>query len=236
MLLTPETSQIYYRAVLVVVASLTAISSFITAREFDRTDHLHLSWLLLGAGYTIAAIRYLLRIYTLVFGGGVTNPLVLNALLILQNVLVPVSLFLFVRAWRSTGLAAPGSPSAQRLSIAAGVLVAIVVGGFPLMRGIASANADLVLLVSTLGDMISLALIVPLMLPALAMRGGLLMNTWAYLTAGIVAWLVYDIWYALRDAMPFAQTTARGIEEAIRVVAIMFACVASIAQRRAVRQ
>jgi hypothetical protein len=119
--------------------------------------------------------------------------------------------------------------------MAAGVGVAVLVGGFPLLRGIANANADLVLLVSTAGDMIALALIVPLMLPALALRGGLLMHTWAYLTAGIVAWLAYDIWYALRESMPFAQTTARGIEEGIRVVAIMFACVASVAQRRAVR-
>jgi hypothetical protein len=235
MFLPPDASAMYYRIVLVIVALLTAFSSFITAREFDRTDRLYLSWLLLGAGYTVAAIRYLLRIYTLLTGGGITNPIVINGLLILQNLLVPVSLFLFVRAWRATGLAAPVSAAAQRLSMAAGVGVAVLVGGFPLLRGIANANADLVLLVSTAGDMIALALIVPLMLPALALRGGLLMHTWAYLTAGIVAWLAYDIWYALRESMPFAQTTARGIEEGIRVVAIMFACVASVAQRRAVR-
>jgi hypothetical protein len=83
--------------------------------------------------------------------------------------------------------------------------------------------------------MVSIALIVPLLMPALALRGGSLMHTWAYLTAGIATWLVYDIWYALRTTVPLHTSTQRGIEEGIRVVAIMFACVASIAQRRAVR-
>lgn len=235
MFMTDAQSQIYYRAVLVVVASLTAISSFFTSRQFDRNDKLYLSWFLLGVGYAIAAIRYLIRIHTLVTGEGITNPIFLNALLILQNLLVPVALYLFVRAWHATGLAEPGSPGARYASIIAGIAVAVVVGGFPLLRGLATANADLVGLVSTLGDMVSIALIVPLMMPALALRGGLLMHTWSYLTAGIVAWLVYDIWYALRTTVPIPTSTQRGIEEGIRVVAIMFACIASIAQRRAIK-
>lgn len=234
-LLPDQQAQIYYRGVLVVVALLTAINSFITARKFDSSDRLYLSWFLLGAGYTVASVRYLLRIYLLLTGSGVTNPYVLNGLLILQNVLVPISLFLFVRAWQATGLAAPGSAGAHHISILLGVIVAVIVGGFPLIRGFATVQADLVGLVSTLGDMVSIALIVPLMMPALALRGGSLMHTWAYLTAGIITWLVYDIWYALRATMPLQPNVARGIEEAIRVVAIMFACIASIAQRRAIR-
>ena len=235
MVLPDARAQIYHRVVLLIVAVLTAISAFITAREFDRSDRLFLSWTLLGAGYVIAAIRYSLRIYTLLAGGGITNPQFLSALLILQNVLVPLSLLLFVRAWRETGLAVPGSAATHTASIVAGIVIAIVVGGFPLFRGLMVAKADLVLLVSTLGDMISLALIVPLMMPALALRGGSLTYTWAYLTIGIVMWLAYDIWFALRDTMSFQVNVERGIEEAIRVTAIMFACIASIAQRRAVR-
>jgi hypothetical protein len=61
------------------------------------------------------------------------------------------------------------------------------------------------------------------------------MNTWAYLTTGIAIWLVYDIWFALRDPITLPVNVERGIEEAIRVTAIMFACIASIAQRRAAR-
>jgi hypothetical protein len=235
MFLPDARAQMYHRVVLLIVAGVTAINAFVTAREFDRSDKLYLSWMFLGAGYVIAATRYGIRIHTLLTGDGITNPLFLTSLLILQNVLVPLSLFLFVRAWRATGLAAPGSAAAHRASIAAGIAGAVVVGGFPLIRGLMVAKADLVLLVSTLGDMISLALIVPLMMPALALRGGSLMNTWAYLTTGIAIWLVYDIWFALRDPITLPVNVERGIEEAIRVTAIMFACIASIAQRRAAR-
>jgi hypothetical protein len=52
-----------FRAVLIVMALATAVSAFITARQFDRADKLFLTWLLLGSGYVVAAIRSLFRIY-----------------------------------------------------------------------------------------------------------------------------------------------------------------------------
>jgi hypothetical protein len=235
MFLPDAQAQIYYRAVLIVVALATAVSAFITARQFDRTDKLFLSWVLLGSGYVVAAIRYLFRIYALLSGHEILGRPMQNGLLILQNVAVPLALFLFLRAWQTTGLTGPGSGGARRASIFLGIVVAVIVGGFPLFRGLAVAKADLVLLVSTLGDMVSLALIVPLLMPALALRGGSLMHTWAYLTVGIVWWLAYDIMFALRETMVLRPNVERGIEEAFRVIAIMFACIASIAQRRAAR-
>ena len=48
------------------------------------------------------------------------------------------------------------------------------------------------------GDMIGIALIVPLAMPALAMRGGLLMHTWLALAASEVFWLLYDVWVGTR--------------------------------------
>jgi len=233
MLLETDRGAMYHRVVLILVALTTALSAFLTARYFAREDRLFACFFLIGAGYSLAAIRYMLRVITLL-NGMTFNSTMLSAMLILQNAAIAIALFLFVRAWRATGLAAPGSRATQTLMIVAGVLVAIVVGGYPLARGIANANADLVLLVSTVGDMVGIALIVPLALSALAMRGGLLMHTWIYLAASEAVWLVYDIWYSLRPAV-FAPNTVRGIEEGIRVVAILFALAATVAQRRAIR-
>lgn len=234
MLLETSTGATYHRVVLILVALATALSAFLTARYFAREDRLFACWFLIGAGYSLAAIRYVLRVITLL-SGMTFNQHMLNTMLILQNAAIAIALFLFVRAWQATGLAAPGSRLTRTLSILAGILVAIVVGGYPLARGLASAtSADLVLFVSTLGDMVGIALIVPLALSALAMRGGLLMHTWIYLAASEAVWLVYDIWYALRPAV-LAPNTVRGIEEGIRVVAIMFAFAATVAQRRAIR-
>ena len=234
MFLDADRGAMYHRVVLIAVAGATAASAFLTMSRFAREDRLHACWMLVGAGYGLAATRYILRVISLLTGA-VFNQTMLNAMLILQNVAIAVALFLFVRAWRATGLAAPGSRMTQILWTAIGIIIAVVVGGYPLLRGIANANADLVLMVSTLGDMVGLALIVPLTMSALAMRGGLLMHTWIYLAASEVAWLCYDLWYAFRPGMALSLEVGRGVEEAIRVVAILFAFAATVAQRRAMR-
>lgn len=234
MFLEPDSGAMYHRVVLIGAAFATAVSAFLTMVKFAREDRLYACWLLIGAGYSLAGLRYILRVVTLLTGTTFPQPM-LDVMLILQNVAIAGALWLFVRAWRATGLAAPGSRSAQVVSTIAGIAIAIVVGGFPLLRGIANANADLVLLVSTLGDMVGLALIVPLMMSALAMRGGLLMYTWVFLAASEVAWLCYDIWYSIRPELTLPLPTGRGIEEAIRIVAVLFAFAATVAQRRAIR-
>jgi len=234
MFLDPDSGAMYHRVVLIAAALVTAGSAFLTMARFTREDRLYACWLLIGAGYSLAGIRYVLRVVTLA-SGATFNQSMLNAMLILQNLAIAIALWLFVRAWRTTGLAAPGSRAAQILSIAGGVAVALAVGGFPLARGIATANADLVLLVSTLGDMVGIALIVPLTMSALALRGGLLMHTWVYLAASEAAWLTYDIWYSVRASLSLPLTVGRGIEEGIRIVAVLFAFAATVAQRRAIR-
>lgn len=234
MFLDADSGATYHRVVLIGAALATAVSAFVTTKHFAREDRLFACWSIIGAGYSLAAIRYMLRVITLVTGA-TFNATMLNAMLILQNVAIAVALFLFVRAWHATGLAAPGSRGAQFLSILGGVAVAVLVGGYPLLRGIATANLDLVLLVSTLGDMVGIALIVPLAMSALAMRGGLLMHTWIYLAASEAAWLTYDIWYSVRPSLALTLPVGRGIEEAIRIVAVLFAFAATVAQRRTIR-
>ena len=65
-------------------------------------------------------------------------------------------------------------------------------------------------------DIVGLSLIVPLALSAFAMRGGLLMHTWIYLAASEVAWLLYDVWWALQP--PVATNVGTSIMEAVDVV------------------
>jgi hypothetical protein len=234
MLFVADTGATYHRAVLIAIALVTAVSAFVTAARFSRGDRLLLCWLLVGCGYGLAAARYVMRLVTILWPAVVFNQTMLDAMLVIQNVLIAVSLLLFVRVWRATGLAVPGSSGARAVSILVGIAVAIVVGGYPLMKGIHGASTDLVLLVSTLGDMVGIALIVPLAMPALALRGGVLMHTWVFLAASEASWLLYDVWYALRVTYGFGLRSGRGVEEGIRALAILFALVASMAQRRAI--
>ena len=219
----------FYRALLIFVALVTAVGAFLTTARFAPGDTLFASWLFVGIGYSLSALRYSLRLIVVIRGGGDLLPRsALDALLIAQNVSIAVALLLFVRAWRATGLA-----HASMGWIIAGIAIAVLVGGYPLLQGFQTREADTVLLISTLGDVVGIALIVPLAFSALALRGGLLMHTWLYLALCELFWLLYDVWLAVRERIVDPRA-GMSIEQMIRVTAIMFAFIATVAQRRAV--
>lgn len=233
LLLGPQLASHYQRSLLVAVSLVTGVSALVTAFRFSSGDRLLTSWMLLGGAYLISGFRHGARLLSSTVSPSLALPeLAGNVLVIAQNLLIALSLLLFVLAWHATGLAMPGSRIAQIGSIVAGIAIAIVVGGYPLAQGLANAGTSSVMVISTFGDMIGIALIVPLALPALAMRGGLLMHTWVYLAASEVAWLLYDIWWALQPKLALGRTGSTTLE-AIRIVAIAFAFAASVAQRRA---
>lgn len=231
--LDAETAPRFYRLLLVIALIATAISGFMTAAKFSSGDRLLKSWLFLGLGYGFSAVRHATRLAGY-FDPSIVLPNTLsNALVIAQNVAIALALLLFVQAWRATGLTAPISRRAQLTSTILGIAVAVIVGGFPLVKALTSAEPNPVLLISTAGDIVGLSLIVPLALSALAMRGGLLMHTWIYLAASEVAWLLYDVWWALQP--PAAPNVSTAILEAMRLLAVLFAFIATVAQRRAMR-
>ncbi|HYH06167.1 MAG TPA: hypothetical protein VEK11_03810 [Thermoanaerobaculia bacterium] len=225
----------FLRALLVASLLLMAGSGFLTAARFSAGDRLLLSWLLLGAGYLFSAVRHGTRLIAY-FEPSIALPPAVNTILVIaQNVAIALALLLFVLAWRATGLTAPVSRQAQLLSIAAGITLAVLAGGYPLLQGLGTTDTNPILLVSTAGDIVGLALIVPLALSAFAMRGGLLMHTWVYLAASEVAWLLYDVWWAFEPRIQLAENVNTAIFEALRIVAILCAFTASAAQRRAMR-
>lgn len=223
----------YLRLILVLSLIITGISGFVTASKFSAGDRLLSCWLLIGGGYAISAIRHGSRLLAYFFPEALLPVTVSNVLVTAQNIVIALALLLFVLAWRATGLTAPVSKAAQWTSIAIGIIVAVIVGGYPLFKALTAAEPNFSMLVSTAGDIIGLSVIVPLALSALAMRGGLLMHTWIYLAASEVAWLVYDLWWALQPQVPSSVGTA--ILEAFRVSAVLFSFIASVAQRRAMR-
>jgi hypothetical protein len=228
LVLDPETAARFHRFLLVLAVLATSFSAFVTSAKFSAGDRLLVCWLLVGAGYFLAAVRHGVRLYSYLDPSVGLPSAVNNTLAIAQNVFIAIALLLFVLAWRTTGLTAPLSTPAQTLSIFAGIAVAVLVGGYPLVKALTTSNADPIQLVSTLGDIVGLSLIVPLALPALAMRGGLLMHTWIYLAASEVAWLLYDLWWAV-------QPKSTPVLEAFRLAAVLFALIATKAQRRAMR-
>ena len=223
----------FHRAILVVSVVATGVSGMITASRFSRGDRLLTSWALVGAGYLLAAVRHGVRLVSF-FEPSVVLPTWMNNIFaIAQNLAIAAALLLFVLAWHATGLTAPLSRQAQVLSVMIGFAIAVLAGGYPLLKALETTQTNPILLVSTAGDIVGLALIVPLALSALAMRGGLLMHTWIYLAASELAWLLYDVWWAMQPSMAIATNWSNAIVEAMRIVAVLCAFVATVAQRRA---
>lgn len=231
--LDAESAPRFYRLLLVIALIATGFSGFLTASRFSAGDRLLKSWLFIGLGYGLSAVRHGTRLIGYYEPSVILPTTLSNVLVIAQNIAIALALLLFVLAWRATGLTAPVSRRAQITSTILGIAVAVIVGGFPLMKALTSAEPNIVLLVSTAGDIVGLSLIVPLALSALAMRGGLLMHTWIYLAASEVAWLLYDVWWALQP--PVASNVSSAILEAMRLLAVLFAFIATVAQRRAMR-
>lgn len=223
----------FHRVILVSSLVITGISGFLTAAKFDAGDRLLKSWMLIGIGYAIAAVRHGSRLLAYVVPEATLPQTVSTVFIVAQNIAIAAALVLFVLAWRATGLTAPVSRGAQTASIVFGIAIAIVVGGYPLFNALNAATPNVSLFVSTAGDIIGFCVIVPLALSALAMRGGLLMHTWIYLAASEVAWLFYDLWWATSPKL--APNVAGSILEALRVMAVLFAFAATVAQRRAMR-
>jgi len=222
----------FYQVLLIVAALATAIGGYATTTRFAPGDNLFVSWLFVGIGYSLSTIRYSIRLIALLTGTTLLPRGVLDTMLILQNVAIAVALLMFVRAWRATGLTANETHGKHAMYVLLGIIVALVVGGYPLVQGFQTRGASTVLLISTLGDVVGIALIVPLTLSALALRGGLLMQVWLALALTELFWMFYDVWLAVREHLAGARV-GTGIEQMIRVTAIVFAFVATVAQRRA---
>jgi hypothetical protein len=232
----PEaTANVFYRAVLVVAATLAGGSALLTTRRFVAGDKLFLGWAAFGVGYLLSSIRHGIRLWSVTTGAAMPPQTLLDGMMIVQNILVALALLWFVLAWRSTGLASPVERSTEVRWILIGAAVALAVGGYPLIRGFGNVATNPAMLVSTVGDIVGLALIVPLMLPALAMRGGALMHTWLLLALSEMAWLGYDIWTAGAPGIQISVHGGRGVTEIFRLLAVSLALSATIAQRRAIR-
>jgi hypothetical protein len=89
---------------------------------------------------------------------------------------------------------------------------------------------------SALGDMVSLWLIAPLLLTALALRGGLFGWPFALLTASYVAWLGYDALGVVGAELGLGPAGARTASELFRALGCLYGLSAGLAQRAVVRE
>lgn len=221
------------------VKLLAIIGSLAAATAFERGDYLRRAWLLSAWCYILLFSRdMLLGAWTPWAPGprlfGLPTELFESALVFTGNFVGVWSVLLLARAWTVAGLGDADSVARRRVLFFSALAVAVVVVGTNVhmdLKALMGGNLNaLVSLASDIGDVVSLALIAPVLLTALAMRGGLLLWPWAFLTASMVGWLFYDA-SATFGHMVRGGASLKLTGEIFRSFACSFSFVAGIAQR-----
>jgi hypothetical protein len=214
----------------VAAKALACAGCLVAARAFERGSRLWTAWSLYAGGYALIAVK---SVPALAAGAPLLAPLATAVAYVLN----PAATFLLVRAWDGSGLAPAIGAWRQRILLALAFAVAVAIAGpgiALLSRGLAGHPQRLLLALSGLGDVAQFTLLAPLLLIALALRGGVLAWPWGLLAASVTTWLAYDLLTAVAPSL-WAPAVARAIPEALRIVASLLIGAAGVAQWLATR-
>jgi hypothetical protein len=219
--------------------ALTLIGSWAAALAFEKGAYQRRAWFFIGGCMALLLCRDLVTLTPVFRGLGAHGVNVVAGILVLSaNVSQVIGTWMLARTWKVAELELPGSRAAQLATVGVvGVLAAVFAGPSVVLSGNAVLAGDLTRasgVASGLGDMISLWLIAPLLLTALALRGGLFGWPFSLLTASYVAWLGYDALAILGPVMGLGPHASRTGAELFRALGCLFGFSAGMAQRAVV--
>lgn len=232
---------IFVRTEIELAKALSLAGAWAAAIAHERGDYPRRAWFLIGACLALLLLRDLtLAPIGWEALGTDTLYLLRGSLVAVGNASQVVGTWLLARSWKVASLALPGPQERQWLVVVAAVVLGLAVVGPGVVadtRAVASGDlATIPGLASALGDMISLWLIAPLLLTALALRGGLIGWPFALLTTSYVAWLFYDALAALGPQLGLDPRWVRTGSEVFRALGCTFGFSAGLAQRFVVIQ
>jgi hypothetical protein len=156
------------------------------------------------------------------------------------NALSVAGAWMLARASHVAGLEPPGSPAMRRIVAFAVAILALAFVTPGLWSDLHDARhgdtTAMIAVAGDLGDVLSFLLITPVLLTAVAMRGGRLVWPWALLTAGNIGWLLFDAPTAIGLVAGGMTATLRNAAEVARVAACLYYAGAGLAQRWALAE
>jgi hypothetical protein len=238
MALVPDRSLVYAIAA-PTVKVLAAVGAVLAATAFGPGDYLRRAWILYAVSYALLVLP------DFIFGPTAPSVAMTSGLqaivratfVITSNLASVIGTVMFGFAWRVGGLELPGSPIRRAMLIALVVAVAIAIVGPSLvdharaggsLRGIISIGSDF-------SDAISFCLMAPVLLTALALRGGRLAWPWAVLFVSLFGWLLFDAAETIGAWAHLGDGSVRAMEELARCLACTCSFSAGVLQRAAVR-
>jgi hypothetical protein len=230
----PDRAELY-RTELAIVEGLGFWGCLAAALIFDGGDYLRRAWLLEMSCYGLIFVGDL-TLTTGIFSNRPWTALANGVLTLAANAGAMGGTFLLARAGRVAGIEMPGSTATRRgvqgLALAFALLAAGPAAFISLRRVVEGDHGGLMYFASCMGDIFCFALIAPLLLTTVAMRGGLLAWPWGFMTASGLAWLTFDAVQTLSPILfGVSAEDARPVLEVARCLACTCAFSAGLAQR-----
>jgi hypothetical protein len=236
--LIPDAARDRFFVAEVAIMKVLAVSGcLIAASRYRRGEYVGVAWTLLAVHYGVLLVDDLL------FGTVVHLPSVVGhrgdvaraICIVVANAAGSVCAIMLARVWRTAGLILPGSPSRQRAAVVFGMAVAVAVVGWGTSKDVQSLMAGdpvaITAIASDLGDLVGFSMIAPLLLIALAMRGGSLAWPWGLITTTYISWLLYDMTWSFHAQLGLHERAFWTVAELWRCLACGFAASAGVAQR-----
>src|SRR5262249_32821975 len=216
----------------VLVAFLAAAGGWLGGHRFERGDYLHTAWYASAAAYLTLGVSAPLRL----LGAATAVVIARGVLTLIANVLSVTSMWLFARAYHVAGIEL-GSTSKKGAAGSVAALLALGIAGVQLVQAandlLGGRLVAMVNLFGAAGDIGTFALLAPIFLTALALRGGILTWPWAFIAAANTCWLLDDAQGLFEKLVPSAQGGfADMVSEIWRVAACGLFLAAGLAQRR----
>lgn len=206
---------------------------------FQRGDYLRRGWGLNALCYAILLVRDA-SLFLVPGEPSTTVQTVRTILVVSANLAAVLGTLTLARTWHVAGMELPGSKLSRRLVIALAIAAACAFDGPSFLLDVAETfggkYGSAWKVASDIGDLVSLPLVAPVALTALAVRGGTLRWPWALYTASLLGWLLYDAFATLPDLIHVESAMCRAVAEHFRVLAGAGACAAGLAQWRAARE
>ena len=232
---------VFLRTQMELAKALALGGAVAAALGFERGDYLRRAWLLIAGCMALLLLRDATLLPLGFDAMGERRLAGLRGLLVVgANLSQIAGTWMLARAWRRAALALPVSRVSQALLVVSVVAVVLAVTGPGMLRNAALVGrgdvAALTGSASAVGDAVSLLLIAPLLLTALALRGGLFGWPYSLLTTSYVAWLLYDAAIAMGPTVGLDSAAVRVVSELFRALGCLFGFSAGLAQRFVVQQ
>jgi hypothetical protein len=230
-------------AVNVLVLLAATVGCMLATASFDQGDYLWRAWALNTLSNGVLVVDLLLfgptshfATRNLSHGSGLVSALLST----IANISAVAMVVLVGRAWSVAGLDLQVSTTKRWAAFAASIVVALLIAGpgaWNDLQGALVGQGDALSgLISDLGDIATLAVLAPLVLTALALRGGSLAWPWALLAVSTLGWLLFDGIGTLAPLLHAPGPQLRPLEDAFRALASLATLSAGLLQRRAIEQ